>query len=257
MTRHIRTLLAAAAAGAAVAAASPSALAGLTIVSQERSVDVSLVDATSGTGGSTTQIDRDAATGTGPFAGNARVQRTGAGVNNRVGATMQSNLGGSGDDGRWTFGGILDIDLDDEREDFSPSANARFTARVEFSIDAPYAYALSGGVDLSGSNQGGGQLFELIEGVSPDAPSPTEWTGTLPAGTYRLSLAQEIDSAERDADFRSDYDYTFTLTAANGGGGGGNPAPVPLPPAVWAGLITMGGMAAAQNRLRRRAALGN
>lgn len=220
------------------------------ITSQQRVVEVEYRE--SGEGGGADQTDREAAPDAGPFTGQARVRRTGTNFDNTVSAGMQSDLDGS----VWRFRGAVDIDHIDQRDAVNPVSNARFTAIVEFMHDAPFRYELDGGPTASGSGQSTGQLAEMIEGVSPGAPSPgTDRAGTLPAGTYRLTLAQEIESIERNSDVRSDLDYTFTLNAVNDGGNGGTPPAVPLPPAVWAGLITMGatGLTGAVRRRFRRA----
>lgn len=114
---------------------------------------------------------------------------------------------------------------------------------IQFSLDSPYQYNLTGNTVFFGSNllsqasvsltSNSGTLHDILGNETFDV------SGILEAGTYTLTgiaLVEEIDGLPSYPSMSGNALYDFTLDLA----------PVPVPPAVWlfgSGLIGLIGIA--------------
>ncbi|MDB5294093.1 MAG: phospholipase/lecithinase/hemolysin [Phycisphaerales bacterium] len=95
----------------------------------------------------------------------------------------------------------------------------------------------------------------VIDPLVPSSDPTHLFVDLIHPGTVGSALLANafIDAADTAFDMGIDPLTASDIRAASGLGGGG-PSAVPLPPAGWVGLMTLGGMAAAEVRRRRRAA---
>ena len=235
--------------------AAGTARAGLTYVSQERSVRAGAGSALP-PGPSSGEEQTRSASGFGPFDADVRARFLNvlggniAGDLNETRATQTARLGdtllaaagqfrASSENDRVRYRSLLDVVFDVPAAapyDLAASYDlARPVDPGRGGTDVRYTLRLRAVGDASDGTPVVDEQLESAE-LRLDGEFSTVASGTLPAGRYELLLDVEGDFVGTGIHVGS---YDLRLTVGGGTGGGDRPPAVPLPPAAWSGLLTL------------------